>query len=110
LCSEIIQGSVIGPLLFVVYISDIVDLFANDSNQCTCKLYADDVKLYSVIKTGIECSKLQDGLNKLYEWSDKWQLRVSLKKCNVIFVGNCDIQAELILGITLLQPPLQFEI
>jgi len=98
LCSGIIQDSIIGPLLFVVYINDIVDLFTNDSNQCTCKLYADDVTLYSVIKTGIECSKLQDGLNKLYEWSDKWQLRVSLKKCNVIFVGNCDIQAQLYLG------------
>jgi len=98
LCSGIIQESLISPLLFVVYINDSVDVFTNDSNQCTCKLYADDVKLYSVIKTGIECSILQDGLNKLYEWSDKWQLRVLLKKCNVIFVSNCDIQAELYLG------------
>jgi len=44
LCSGIIQESVIGPLLFVVYINDIVDLFTNDSNQCTCKLHADDLK------------------------------------------------------------------
>jgi len=43
-------------------------------------------------------TKLQDGLKKWYEWSDKWQLRVSLKKCNVIFVVYCDIQAELYLG------------
>jgi len=43
----------------------------NNSNQRTSKLYADDMKLHSDIKTGIECSKLQDGLNKLYESSDK---------------------------------------
>ena len=42
----VVQGSCLGPLLFVIYINDIVSLF---DGQCTCKLYADDMKLHTVV-------------------------------------------------------------
>jgi len=38
-------------------------------------LYADDVKLYSVLNTVHDIMTLQDSLNRLKEWSDTWQLR-----------------------------------
>jgi len=41
--SGVIQGSCLGPLLFVLYVNDIVQLF---DGLCVCKLYADDLKLY----------------------------------------------------------------
>jgi len=41
--SGVIQGSCLGPLLFVLYINDVVALF---DQSCNCKLYADDLKLY----------------------------------------------------------------
>ena len=46
LTSGVVQGSCLGPLLFVIYINDIVSLF---DGQCTCKLYADDMKLYTIV-------------------------------------------------------------
>jgi len=40
------QGSCIGPLLFILYVNNIADLF---TNYCLCKLYADDLKLYTIV-------------------------------------------------------------
>jgi len=48
LCSGVVQGSCIGPLLFLIYVNDVSEEFPN---SCICKLYADDVKLYSVMRT-----------------------------------------------------------
>ena len=41
ICSGVIQGSCLGPLLFVIYINDVVELF---TGSVTPKLYADDIK------------------------------------------------------------------
>jgi len=86
LTSGVVQGSVLGPLLFVLFINDITNLFAD--NNCKCKLFADDLKLYTVLETSADCALLQDKLNELCDWCNKWQLTISYKKCNVMFVGN----------------------
>jgi len=49
--SGVVQGSVVGPLLFILYINDFVSLF--DDKRCVCKLYADDVTLYTVMTTKV---------------------------------------------------------
>ena len=67
LISGVVQGSVIGPLLFVLFINDITHLFMN--NNCTCKLYADDLKLYTVLHSDIDYAVLQDKLNAICDWS-----------------------------------------
>ena len=63
LCSGVIQGSCIGPLLFVIYVNDVSGAF---SDGCICKLYADDIKLYSVMRTVNECKNFQESLDALY--------------------------------------------
>ena len=65
--SGIPQGSVIGPLLFVIYINDM----PNEMKNNICKLFADDCKLYGA---RLLDGKMQSDLERLEEWSDKWQL------------------------------------
>jgi len=69
LTSGVVQGSVIGPLLFILYINYIASLF--DDTSCVCKLYADDVKLYTVLQMKADNYSLHCKLNQLFEWSER---------------------------------------
>ena len=85
--SGVIQGSCIGPLLFLLYVNSLTSIF---DNGVTCHLFADDVKLYTVIKTLTDCASLQKGLDKVYDWSVAHQLPISVRKCSCIVLGNVD--------------------
>lgn len=77
--SGVPQGSILGPLLFVLFINNIVvDL------NVDVLLYADDVKLFSAINTSADCKKLQDNLLKIQTWCDHNDLPLNVDKCNVI--------------------------
>ena len=69
--SGVPQGSVLGPVLFLIYINDIVDLF--DGSDARVKLYADDIKIYLEIPT--DCATLQTFIDKITVWSHSCQLK-----------------------------------
>ena len=79
--SGIPQGSVIGPLFFVIYINDM----PNEVKYNICKLFADDCKLYGA---RLLDGKMQSDLERLEEWSDKWQLPFNIVKCKVMHFGK----------------------
>jgi len=83
--SGVIQGSCIGPLRFLLYVKSLASIF---DNNVTCHLFADDVKLYTVINTLTDCTSLQKGLGKVYYWSVAHQLSISVRKCSCIVLSN----------------------
>jgi hypothetical protein len=100
LSSGVVQGSVIGPLLFVLFINDIASLF-ND-RKCVGKLFADDLKLYSTLETDADISYLQEKLTAVHDWSDRWQLGISYTKCNLMYVGRMRCNESLFLNANML--------
>jgi len=79
---------VLGPLFFLLYVDDVVKLF---SSGVLCKLYADDLKLYSIMQTRQDVNELQSSLDALAAWSDQWQLTISSKKSAVLCLCETDI-------------------
>ena len=77
--SGVPQGSILGPLLFIIYVNDMPDLV-----KSTAKMFADDTKLYNRIKVFKDCNDLQDDLNNLAAWSAKWLLMFNATKCVVL--------------------------
>ena len=74
--SGIPQGSVLGPLLFVIFINDLPDIV--DSKAY---MFADDTKIYRMVKDRKDEEMLQRDLDSLSEWSDTWLLRFHRGKC-----------------------------
>lgn len=77
--SGVPQGSHLGPLLFVIFISDI-GLYVKNSQIL---LYADDCKLFKTISSHTDCVALQDDITEIYRWATLNNLQLNIKKCNI---------------------------
>lgn len=85
--SGVPQGSVLGPLLFVLFINDLTKCCCDEN--CNILMFADDAKCLSVIKSYQDCEKLQSTLTAIENWSTVWQLPLALHKCQVMsFTGR----------------------
>ena len=85
--SGVPQGSVLGPILFVIYINDLPE-----GIKSWCSMYADDTKLSTPVDTEEGRRKLQDDLDRAVQWADTWQLKFHTGKCKVIHFGNKNVQ------------------
>ena len=92
--SGIPQGSVLGPLLFVIYINDLPDVVDKDT---FIFLFADDTKAFRNIKSQSDQVILQNDIKNLTEWSDIWLLKFHPDKCVAMQLGNSCIQFDYVM-------------
>ena len=80
--SGVPQGSVLGPILFLICINDLEEGVTGSILK-----FADDTKLFRKTKEIVDKQKLQDDIDKLVRWSEKWQMLFNLGNVNVYTEG-----------------------
>ena len=75
--SGVPQGSVLGPILFLIFINDLPD-----NIRPSVRLFADDCVLYRNIYSIQDCLTLQEDLTSLGQWEADWQMKFSVAKCH----------------------------
>ena len=81
--SGIPQGSVLGPVLFLLYISDITNQM-----QSNIRLFADDSIVYREIRSPTDHHILQTDIQNLTDWSNKWQMNFNTSKCHLLTITH----------------------
>ncbi len=79
--SGVPQGTVLGHLLFLLYINDFVQ-----GLNSTIKLFADDCILLRQINTEIDSITLQQDVDTVVQWSEKWQMSFNPHTCSVLTI------------------------
>lgn len=80
--SGVPQGSVLGPLLFLIYINDMYKVCNN------VFLFADDAKIYRILSDMEDTRNLQNDINSVLNWFDTWRMSVNIDKCFLLHVGR----------------------
>ena len=81
--SGVPQGSVLGPVLFLIYVNDI-----DDGLTCKISKFADDTKIASKVNTALDRETLQSDLDRLAAWANEWQMKFNVDKCKVLHIGS----------------------
>ena len=81
--SGIPQGSVLGPVLFTLYVNDLPEIVTS-----SVQLFADDMKIYRGIRSTVDHDQLQADLETLATWSKKWLLPFNVTKCSTLHLGS----------------------
>ena len=82
--SGVPQGSVLGPILFLIMISDI----DTDIIKSTVSSFADDTKVSHIVQLRQDCLDLQASLDTIYDWSDTNNLKFNSLKFQALRYGN----------------------
>jgi len=83
--SGIPRGSVLGPLLFLIYINDLVECC---DPYCEIYLFADDANLFRHIVNPDDNYSIQKGTDALQCWSQQWLLKLNISKCSTVSFGR----------------------
>lgn len=82
--SGVSQGSILGPLLFILMINDLPEVV----EHAECLLYADDLKLYTTVHNVADCEMLQRDINAVSQWSLDNKMEFNPAKCSVMSFGR----------------------
>ena len=95
--SGVPQGSVLGPILFLIYINDL-----DDSITSNVLKFADDTKLFRKVNTDDDKEYLKNDLDRLMKWSEKWQMLFNFGKCKCLHTGHGNLDVNYKMGDTVL--------
>ena len=95
--SGVPQGSVLGPILFLIYINDLdLDVVSKVGK------FADDTKLCRGVTNDSDVDRLREDLGKIFQWSIDWQMLFNVDKCTVVHMGKNNKKHEYKLGNSVL--------
>ncbi len=81
--SRVPQGSIVEPLLFIIYIT-----------YSSCFLFADDAKVYKPINSSQHHTEIDVDLEAISSWCIKWHLNINFSKCSAIRFSSCISQGH----------------
>jgi hypothetical protein len=82
--SGVPQGSVLGPLLFIIFINDLPEILAH-----LCLIYADDSKVLAPLDSEeLKHNRLQQDISKLEKWCAEWSMELNTLKCKIMHFGK----------------------
>ncbi len=81
--SGVLQGSVLGPVLSLIYVNVLADLVKSD-----IKLFADDTKIYRQLTESEDINMLKLDLLALENWATNWQVNFNPNKCEVMKITH----------------------
>ena len=87
--SGIPQGSVLGPVLFLIFIDDLEEGLLNEVLK-----FADDTKIFRRVDSEKDRGVLQRDLDRLVQWSEVWQMRFNVDKCKVMHLGRGNLGGD----------------
>lgn len=82
--SGVPQGSILGPLIFILFINDLIARLKSGK-----LLYADDLKIYRTISSVLDCCALQADIDELTRWCSTNGMQLNIAKCKSITFSRC---------------------